>query len=39
LHAHTIEFHHPRTGEMMKLEGPWPKDFTDTLAELQRLAK
>jgi 23S rRNA pseudouridine1911/1915/1917 synthase len=39
LHAHTIEFHHPRTGKEMKLEGPWPKDFTDTLAELQRLAK
>jgi 23S rRNA pseudouridine1911/1915/1917 synthase len=38
LHAHTIEFHHPRTGKEMKLEGAWPKDFTETLAELQRLA-
>ena len=36
LHAHTIEFHHPRTGEMMKIEAPWPVDFTETLAELRR---
>jgi 23S rRNA pseudouridine1911/1915/1917 synthase len=39
LHAHTIEFQHPRKLEMMKLEGPWPKDFTDTLKELQQLSK
>ncbi len=39
LHAHTIEFRHPRTGQPMKLEAPWPRDFTDTLAELQRFAK
>lgn len=37
LHAHTIEFQHPRTLKMMKLEAPWPKDFTDTLRELQAL--
>ncbi|HOF19521.1 MAG TPA: RluA family pseudouridine synthase [Phycisphaerae bacterium] len=36
LHAHTIEFHHPRTGERMKLEAPWPADFTETLSELRR---
>ncbi|RPI60896.1 MAG: RluA family pseudouridine synthase [Planctomycetaceae bacterium] len=34
LHAHFIEFQHPRTLRMMKLEAPWPKDFTDTLKEL-----
>jgi 23S rRNA pseudouridine1911/1915/1917 synthase len=36
LHAHTIEFRHPRSGEMMKLEAPWPDDFTSTLAELRQ---
>ncbi len=36
LHAHTIEFHHPRTGEEMKLEAPWPEDFATTLEELRR---
>jgi len=39
LHAHTIEFNHPRTGKPMRLEAPWPKDFTDTLEELQRLTE
>jgi len=39
LHAHTIEFHHPRTGEPTRLEAPWPKDFADALNELQRLAE
>ena len=39
LHAHTIEFHHPRTSELVKFEAPWPKDFTDTLQELQSLGK
>jgi 23S rRNA pseudouridine1911/1915/1917 synthase len=37
LHAHTIEFGHPRTGEPMELEAPWPSDFTDTLAELREI--
>jgi len=36
LHAHTIEFQHPRTDEQMKLEAPWPDDFTGALEELQR---
>ncbi|MCK5114594.1 MAG: RluA family pseudouridine synthase [Phycisphaerae bacterium] len=35
LHARTIEFRHPRTGEQMKLTAPLPKDFEDTLAELR----
>ena len=26
----------PRTGEEMKLEAPWPDDFTCALEELQR---
>jgi len=39
LHAHTIEFNHPRTNERMSLHAPWPKDFTDTLKILQELAK
>jgi len=39
LHAHTIEFHHPRTGAPMKLEAPWPEDFTATLKELQELSR
>ena len=39
LHAHTIEFQHPRTLQMMNLTGPWPKDFTDTLNELQTLSR
>ncbi|MCE5276980.1 MAG: RluA family pseudouridine synthase [Planctomycetaceae bacterium] len=36
LHAHTIAFTHPRTREPMEFTAPWPKDFTDTLNELQR---
>ncbi|MBN1943172.1 MAG: RluA family pseudouridine synthase [Phycisphaerae bacterium] len=36
LHAHTIEFKHPRSGAMTTLTAPWPEDFTQTLAELQR---
>lgn len=39
LHAHTIEFAHPRTNERMKIEAPWPKDFTETLAVLQTLGQ
>ncbi|HPS53060.1 MAG TPA: RluA family pseudouridine synthase [Phycisphaerae bacterium] len=39
LHAHTIEFYHPRTNERMSLTAPWPKDFEDTLAELRRRCK
>ncbi len=39
LHAHTIEFNHPRTNERMSLEAPWPKDITDALKVLRELAK
>jgi len=39
LHAHTIEFRHPRSGEIMTLEAPWPGDFEETRNELQRRAE
>lgn len=38
LHAHVIEFTHPRTEKPMRLEAPWPKDFVDTLEQLQSLS-
>ena len=38
LHAHTIEFRHPRGGEPMKLQAPWPEDFASTLEELRKLS-
>ena len=39
LHAHTIEFRHPRSGKTMKLQAPPPDDFTTTLNELRRLSE
>jgi 23S rRNA pseudouridine1911/1915/1917 synthase len=39
LHAHTIRFRHPRTGKEMELTAPFPKDFTETWNELQRLGE
>ncbi len=36
LHAHTIEFTHPRSGEKMSLTAPWPADFQNTLEELKK---
>ena len=38
LHAHTIEFRHPRTEEQMKLEAPWPEDFKAALDQLQKMS-
>ena len=38
LHAHTIEFDHPRTGERMKLQAPLPPDFVEALDELRSRA-
>jgi 23S rRNA pseudouridine1911/1915/1917 synthase len=35
LHAHTIEFSHPRSDERITLEAPWPEDFQRSLAELR----
>ncbi|NLF30287.1 MAG: RluA family pseudouridine synthase [Planctomycetes bacterium] len=37
LHAWRIEFHHPATGELMKLEAPLPADFVEALAALREL--
>jgi 23S rRNA-/tRNA-specific pseudouridylate synthase len=36
LHAHTIRFYHPRSNEKMQLEAPWPEDFRNALARLER---
>jgi 23S rRNA-/tRNA-specific pseudouridylate synthase len=38
LHAHTIEFWHPRTEERTSITAPWPADFENALAELRRRA-
>jgi len=35
LHAHTIEFRHPRNGKQMSLTAPLPEDFANTLKELR----
>ena len=37
LHAHTIEFQHPRTGKTITLQAPWPADFQNTLLTLRDL--
>ena len=34
LHAKSLEFKHPTTGKIMKLEAPLPEYFTDVLKEL-----
>ncbi len=39
LHAHTIQFHHPRSGKEMSLTAPWPADFVHALKELQELSE
>lgn len=39
LHAHTIEFRHPRTGKPMSLTAPLPADFQNTLKELRERSK
>ena len=36
LHAHTIEFKHPRTDEMVSITAPWKPDFEEALAELRK---
>jgi len=35
LHAHTIEFTHPRSRNAMTLEAPWPGDFIQALGALE----
>lgn len=34
LHAESIEFFHPRTGKLIKVESPWPEDFNQAQQEL-----
>ena len=38
LHARSIAFRHPRTGQAMRLEAPLPDDFTQTLSILHELS-
>ena len=35
LHAHTLAFTHPRTGERMRLEAPPPAAFLEAVAKLR----
>ena len=35
LHSHTLEFIHPRTGERMHFEAPFPEDFQKVLTRLR----
>jgi len=39
LHAYTLEFKHPTTGEMMKFEAPVPKDMQNLLTMLRKYRK
>ncbi len=38
LHAATLEFRHPATQEVMKVEAPLPPDFARTLTQLRKFA-
>lgn len=35
LHSHTLEFDHPRIGERMKFEAPFPEDFNKVITRLR----
>lgn len=37
LHARTLSFHHPRTGELLHFESPLPENFSAILNRLQAL--
>lgn len=37
LHAHQLEFTHPRTGEQMKIQSPIPKDFQVFMEKVRRI--
>jgi len=39
LHARTLEFRHPRTGERVRVESEAPPDFRDLRVELSRRAR
>ncbi len=36
LHAHRLEFDHPKTGERLRFESPLPKDMADLLTHLRQ---
>ena len=36
LHAHLLEFVHPKDGTTKKIEAPLPKDFRATLNQLRK---
>lgn len=36
LHAFALEFRHPRTGETLRFESPYPKDFSVALKQLRK---
>jgi len=36
LHAASIEFPHPRTNKIIRVEAPYPKDLRATLAQLEK---
>jgi len=38
LHAESLTFRHPRTGQQMRIEAPLPKDFEVTLRQLNKYA-
>ncbi|HNQ90398.1 MAG TPA: pseudouridine synthase [Verrucomicrobiota bacterium] len=38
LHGSALSFRHPGTGEQVRIEAPWPKDFRVALKYLQRYA-
>jgi 23S rRNA pseudouridine1911/1915/1917 synthase len=35
LHAHSLAFTHPRTGERLRFTAPWPQDFLQALEKLR----
>lgn len=36
LHAHKLEFKHPKSGQMMQFQAPLPEDFMNTLNALEK---
>jgi RluA family pseudouridine synthase len=39
LHARTISFLHPETGERLQIEAPYPKDFESALKQMRKFQK
>lgn len=38
LHAHSITFDHPETGDLMEIEAPYPKDFAVLVKQLRKFS-